>query len=185
MIGRAPAALLALLVAGCASVGPVQQQVAPIADAAFSADGRLSARHANDGVTGNYHWQHVPPRDEVELASPLGQVVAELTGDMSAGYARVRLADGRTAEAADWTTLTRNALGVPLPIAGLGAWMRGGPHGASAHQAEVDSAGRVQVLRQDGWEIVYSYADAAARRPSTLRLHYPDVEVRVAVDRFE
>jgi outer membrane lipoprotein LolB len=179
----APVVLLASI-AGCATVSLQQGEVPPVADAAFTADGRISARHGSEGVTAAYHWQHAPPRDDVELASPLGQMVAELTGDASAGYARVRLSDGRTAEAGDWTTLTRQALGVPLPIAGLGAWMRGGPHAASSHQAEVDAAGRVQLLRQDGWEIVYTYA-GDARRPSTLRLRYPDVEVRLSVDRFE
>ncbi len=179
-------ALTALLLGACASMAPVQRERVPaLPDAPFTADGRLSARHGQDAVAANYHWRHAPPADDVELATPLGQVVAELTGDATAGYARVRLADGRTQEAADWATLTERTLGVPLPIAGLGSWMRGGPHAGSAHEAEVDAAGRVALLRQDGWEIVYGYADAAAKRPSTLRLRYPDVEVRLSIDKWE
>lgn len=186
-VGTALLLPLVCLVTACASFAPLTpQQLAPITDAAFTASGRISARHGNEGVTASYRWQHAPPRDEVELASPLGQVVAELTGDITVGYARVRLADGRTEEARDWTTLTRNALGVPLPIAGLGAWMRGGPHPGSAHQAEADASGRARLLRQDGWEIAYTYPDDAARLPSLLRLSYADqVEVRLSVDRFE
>lgn len=176
----------ALLVAACAGLAPVQREkVAVVPDTPFAADGRLSARHGKDAVTASYHWRHAPPTDEVELSTPLGQVVAQLTGDTAAGVARVLLADGRTQQAADWSTLTQRALGIPIPIAGLGSWMRGGPHAGTAHEAEVDPAGRVRLLRQDGWEIVYGYADDAAKRPSTLRLHYPDVEVRLSVDRLE
>jgi hypothetical protein len=49
---------------------------------------------------------------------------------------------------------------------------------------EVDSGGRVDVLRQDGCEIVYSYADGATRLPSRLRLLCHDLELRIVIDRW-
>ena len=36
------------------------------------------------------------------------------------------------------------------------------------------------MLRQDGWEIVYGYA--ADERPRSLRLNYPDTEIRLVLD---
>jgi outer membrane lipoprotein LolB len=170
---------LAAVFAGCATA-PRTGDVAPLAERAFTAEGRLSARHGNDAVSASFRWAHRPPRDELELGTPLGQVIAQLTGDRSVPQARVVLADGRSMEAEDFDALTQRALGFPLPVNGLAAWIRGGPHGASPFRAELDDRGRVAVLRQDGWEIVYEHAEAAA--PARLRLTYPGVEVRIALD---
>jgi outer membrane biogenesis lipoprotein LolB len=41
------------------------------------------------------------------------------------------------------------------------------------------------VLRQDGWEIVYTYADDTATLPRRLTLAYPGVDMRVVVDRWQ
>jgi hypothetical protein len=53
---------------------------------------------------------------------------------------------------------------------------------------ERDAAGRLSVLRQSGWEIVYAYADGAPpAQPTRLVMRYPDteiVEVRLVVDRW-
>jgi outer membrane lipoprotein LolB len=182
--GGAVVALGALVLAGCALTStPVDQgRGSPYVDTPFTAEGRLSARHARDAVAVNFAWTHAPPRDDLAVTSPLGQTVAELSGDASAGRVQVRTADGRRAEATDWTTLTERALGFPLPVSGLSAWIRGAPHPGTPHTTEVDREGRVALLRQDGWEVVYDYADAAGRLPRTLRIAYPDFEIRVVVD---
>ena len=75
------------------------------------------------------------------------------------------LADGRRAQADTFDALTAQAFGVPLPVAGLTYWIRGQPREGTASAIERDAAGRANVLRQDGWEIVYSYADDAATLP--------------------
>ncbi len=153
-------------------------------DTPFTAAGRLSARHGRDAVAVHFVWTHRPPRDELAVTSPLGQTVAELSGDASVPRVEARSADGRRAEASDWTTLTEQALGFPLPVSGLAAWIRGSPHPGTRHTLEADPAGRASVLRQDGWEIAYDYPDAGARVPQRLRISYPEVEIRVVVDRW-
>jgi len=176
---------LLLMMAGCATV-PVSPapSVQALADVPFSADGRISARHGNDAVSANFRWEHTAARDQLELATPLGQTVAQLDGDAS--RAEVRLPDGRTLAATDWTALTERALGIPIPVVGLSAWVRGGPHGGSAFSTEPDGRGRISLLRQDGWEIVFDYADPPEARPSRLRMTYPGgVEIRLVVDRLE
>jgi len=179
------AAALACMAAGCASVHAPERDARVVADAPFTAEGRLSARHGSDAVSANYRWTHAPPRDELALSTPLGQTVAELTGDASVPYASVRGADGRVLEATDWSALTTRALGFPLPVTGLASWIRGGPHPGSAFESETDGMGRATLLRQDGWEIVLDYADERATSPARLRLAYPDVEVRIAVSALE
>lgn len=159
--------------------------MAPVPPASFTADGRLSARHGTDAVSVGFAWNHAPPHDDITLSTPLGQVVAELSGDASVGYARVLLGDGRTLEADGFSALTQRSLGFPLPVTGLAAWIRGGPHEGSPHQVVIGASGRTDTLRQDGWEVIYDYADALAQRPERLRLIYPEVEVRVVIDRLE
>ncbi|MDQ6618810.1 MAG: lipoprotein insertase outer membrane protein LolB [Pseudomonadota bacterium] len=153
-------------------------------DAAFTARGRLSARHGTDAVTASFNWVHAPPRDEVELSTPLGQMVATLSGDASVQHAEIRLADGRSMDANDWPALTQRALGFPLPVEGLAAWIRGAPRPGSPFQAETDERARATLLRQDGWEIVLDYADANASTPVRLRMTYPEVELRLVLDAF-
>ena len=139
-------------------------------------------RHGSEGVTASFQWQHAPPRDELELTTPLGQTVARLSGDAAQGLARVQLADGRALEAPDWASLTERALGFPLPVSGLVAWLRGGPHGGSPYATEMEGT-RIAVLRQDGWEIAFDYAEGTL--PARLRMTYPGVEVRIALERLE
>ena len=114
----------------------------------------------------------------------MGQTIAELDGDASVPRVEARLADGRRESARDWAELTTRAVGFELPVAWLAAWVRAAPHGEAPHSAEIDASGRVSVLSQSGWEIVYGYADGAAARPSRLRLAATGVEIAIVVDRW-
>lgn len=182
--GIAAGVAVAMLLAACAAVPGVPGRdvtFAP-ADEPFAVDGRLSARQGTNAITANFSWKHHPPKDELSVATPLGQAVAELEGDTSIGRVEVRTADGRRDEAADWTTLTERALGYRLPITGLAAWIRAVPLPDASYTVEADAEGRVTLLRQAGWEIVYDYADASARRPMRYRITYPDLEIRMVID---
>jgi outer membrane lipoprotein LolB len=172
---------LVVLVAGCTTAprSPDEAPLAAVPDVAFDAAGRLSARHGSEAAAANFRWTHSPARDELELASPLGQTLARLAGD--AASVRLELPDGRTAEASDWQALTTRVLGAPIPVRGLAWWIRGTAHPQSTHRVERDAASRALVLQQDGWEIVYDYA-ADAPRPNRLRMSYPDTEIRLVVD---
>lgn len=175
----AAAALLSAC-AGVPTVGPALRERAP--DEPFAVEGRLSARHGADAVSGRFSWVHANDRDTITLDTPLGQTLARLSG--SEGDARIELADGTVHFAGDWEGLTQQTLGVPLPVWGLAWWLRGVPHPRTAATIEPDAAGRPVVVRQEGWEIVYTYSDSEARRPARVQLVWPDVEVRVAIDRW-
>lgn len=181
---RAFALLAAVsLLGACAAIPPAPTRTATASDAAFNIEGRLSAKRGTDAVAANFLWTHEPGADTIALSSPLGQMLAKLSGTSSG--ARIERADGTVADAADWESLTLRTLAVPLPVTGLAWWIRGVPHPLAAHAIEPDGAGRPAVLWQDGWEIVYAYADDAARLPSRVRLTWPEVEVRIAIDRWQ
>jgi outer membrane lipoprotein LolB len=177
-------ATLAFVVAGCASVPSAPPPATAAAtDEPFAIEGRLSARRGNDAVAVAFAWTHTPPRDEFVVTTPLGGAVAELSGDASTHRVDVRTADGRADAASDWATLTERVVGFPVPVDGLAFWAQGVPRPDVSHAKEMDAAGRMGVLRQDGCEIVYAYADDAARRPSRLRLTCHDLELRIVIDR--
>ncbi|HVF64517.1 MAG TPA: lipoprotein insertase outer membrane protein LolB [Casimicrobiaceae bacterium] len=176
--GRALAALVVTLIGACATT-QVVEQAAPLAETAFEVAGRLSARRGNEGAAAGFRWRHRSGEDALTFTNPLGSTLAQLDG--GPGGVRLTFPDGRVTEARDWEALTLQALGAPLPVRGLAWWIRGSPHPGSRHALERDRALRPLVLRQDGWEVVYGYRDDSAR-PRTLRLTYPDTEVRLAID---
>ena len=185
--GLVAAACVALL-AACATAPPASSErlTLPAADAPFSIGGRISARRADAGVAGSFNWVHDATHDAIDLTTPLGQTLAKLEGG-PAGV-EVRLPDGRTQSAPTWRELTERAFGVTIPVDGLSAWVRGIPRATEPFAIERDAQGRASLLRQQGWEIVYAYADDAATRPFRASLTYPGadaIEVRVVVDRWQ
>ena len=181
-------ATFAVLLAACASA-PLQPSTRTTVDAAdtpFSIAGRISARRGDAGVTGAFTWTHDAAHDAIDLSTPLGQTLAKLEG--GANGVEVRLPDGRTQTAATWRELTERAFGVTIPVDGMSAWVRGVPRAAEPFTIERDARGRPALLRQQGWEVVYAYADDAAERPLRASLSYPGpdtIEVRVVVDRWQ
>jgi outer membrane lipoprotein LolB len=175
------------LVTACAT--PVQTPpdtaAAAYQDAAFEVEGRLSATRGADAITANFSWSHDVGNDRIDLTTPLGGTVARLTGDRDG--AKIELSDRRVLRAPSFDALTSDALGLPIPVAGLTAWLNGKPRAGSAHSLTRDAQGRAQSLRQDGWEIEYVYADERAALPARLLLHYPGaepVEMRIVVDNW-
>lgn len=181
------AAVLALALAACATVGPAPPPVDRPVVASFDSAGRLSARHGSDGVAVHFTWTHAPASDVFDVATPLGQTVARLRGDASGIF--VERPGEAPRQYPDWNALTRAVIGVALPVDGLVSWLQGAPAPGAASDIERDSAGRPLVLRQQGWEIVYAYADdTPTARPARLVMRYPAgeaIEVRIVIDRFE
>ena len=181
-------ATFAVLLAACASA-PLQPSMRTTVDAAdtpFSIAGRISARRGDAGVAGAFTWTHDAAHDAIDLSTPLGQTLAKLEG--GAAGVEVRLPDGRTQTASTWRELTERAFGVTIPVDGMSAWVRGVPRAAEPFTIERDARGRTALLRQQGWEVVYAYADDAAQRPFRASLSYPGadtIEVRVVVDRWQ
>jgi outer membrane lipoprotein LolB len=186
---RAAAAVALLFLASCTELPRKSESAAPDAAAIaapFDIEGRLSARRGSEGVAGRFVWMHDGPSDRIEFSSPLGQTVARLAGDASG--VRVEASDGRVETAAAWDALSARALGFPLPVSGLAAWLRGLPRPSSVNSVERDAAGRARLLVQDGWEVAYAYADDSTPRAARLTLRYggdEPIELRIVVDRWQ
>ena len=160
--------------------------VSPPTRASFEATGRLSVRHGTDALTANYRWRHDGDRDELDLASPLGQTIARLSGGRDG--VELRTADGRVETAGNWAALTARSLDWSLPVDGLAFWIQGAPRAGVPFASEPSADGTLGVLRQDGWTIVYqSFASdaAGAARPTRMTLSYPDLELRLVVDSWQ
>ena len=169
---RVAAMVLALALGACATVPPMAPTGAPepAADAPFDVSGRLSAKRGSEGAAANFDWMHEPGRDAIALATPMGTTLARLQRDAS-GATLIR-PDRPPERAADVSTLADRVLALPLPVESLAWWIRGVPHPGSAH-----------AIEQDGWAIVYSYAEGATR-PRVVIASYPELEVRVVVDEW-
>lgn len=180
-------AVSALFLSACTTVAPRTTETAVAsADRPFAIDGRLSAKRGSDGASASFAWNHEPGRDRIDLASPFGQVLARVDGGTNRVV--VERPGGATETYPDWSTMTIALLGAPVPVDDLAFWIRGAAREGGAASVERDAIGRVQLLRQQGWEIVYSYPDdAPGAMPSRVVLRRPDaepVEVRVVVDRW-
>ncbi|MBI2311882.1 MAG: outer membrane lipoprotein LolB [Betaproteobacteria bacterium] len=186
-MGR-PAALLlvALMLGGCAEV-PVQTAVSTVpADAlAFTLSGRIAVKHGEQGFSGGVRWVHNDAEDEISLNSPLGQTVARITG--SRGGYRLVTSEGRQFDAPDAEALTRGALGWNLPVRGLIHWVRAKNDPARDAIIDIDGEGRVERVRQDGWDIVYARyrVTDAGRVPGLVTLRREDLEIRLAIDEWQ
>src|SRR5712692_3109679 len=126
-----------LMLAGCASTlmpRDVSQPKFAETRTVYEIAGRLSARHDADAFAANFRWSHAGDRDELDLASPLGQIVARLVGDTSGVL--LQTPDGKVETATDWTTLTSRGLGWALPVEGLAFWIQGAPRKGAPFTAE-------------------------------------------------
>jgi outer membrane lipoprotein LolB len=177
----------ALFLSACTTFPPrTPETVVAGADRPFMIDGRLSAKRGADGASANFAWNHEAGRDRIDLASPFGQLLARVDG--SRERVVVERPGGATETYPDWSAMTVALLGAPVPIDDLAYWIRGAAREGGTASVERDAVGRALVLRQQAWEIVYSYPDdAPGAMPSRVVLKRPDaepVEVRVVVDRW-
>jgi outer membrane lipoprotein LolB len=148
-------ALLCILsLAGCAVIPPAAGPARQAAED-FLLAGRFSLRQGEQNHAGRLSWRHTATGDELLLASPFGQGIAEIVA--APGQATLRLSDGRVFAAPDVPSLTESVLGYRLPLALLIDWIRG--RDAGARLVERDARGRPLRLRFENWNVEYGYGD--------------------------
>jgi outer membrane lipoprotein LolB len=160
------------LLAACATQG----FQLPAQDLEFELAGRIAMKVRDEAVSGNIAWRHSAREDELLLTSPLGQGLARIVraGDKVA----LTTQDGRELHAADAESLTEQALGFRLPLAGLADWVRARPAQGPVLTRK-DAEGRLAQLEQFGWKV--EYLEYAGKLPSRLNLTYPGVQLRLAI----
>jgi outer membrane lipoprotein LolB len=152
MTSRAGVVLAAMLaLAACASL-----PLAPRDPTPFDLLGRAFVTYSGGAVTANLRWEHGTQQDEIWLMTPTGQTLAHIA-DSGDGAVLTR-ADQQQYRAANVETLTRNALGWPLPLGLLQYWVRGMPApGAPPGAVERDAANRLLALTQSGWRVAFAW----------------------------
>ena len=179
------AALLAgALLAGCAT----PQRIAGRADAsAFDRTGRFAVtveqrNGKHDAVQGGFAWRDTDRRLVLDLANPLGNTLARV--EVGAGRAVLTRSNGSTETAGSPDELVEQALGSPIPVAGLRDWLRGRLGGSPAQGLQQDAQGRPERFQQSGWRVSLSrYDDRGPRLLQLRRSDYDrDISVRLAVD---
>lgn len=160
------ACLLFMILAGCATVAtiPVRPTAAEISRFAFI--GRLAVRQGEARHHVNVDWRHDMQRDEILLTTPLGQGLAELVRD--AAGARLTLADKRSYAAADWSALSQQVFGFPLPLGASPRWLLG------------------EMGATEGWRVtvVEREAEQAGALPTIIDLEREDIAVRLKIDEW-
>lgn len=181
-IARALAAgAVTLLCAGCAvfTAGEGLPSAAP-----FDILGRVLASNDGRAFSAGFRWRHAAAENEIWLMSPTGTTLAHIVAD--AEGATLTAADQQEYRASSVESLTRRALGWPLPLAQLQHWIRGAAvPGAVAAIVVRDGSGRPSLLEQEGWSIRYVYPDTAApQRPRRLDLAQDGQRIRMVIDEW-
>ncbi|MFC6518937.1 lipoprotein insertase outer membrane protein LolB [Undibacterium arcticum] len=172
--------LLPVLLSACAAINqapaqrtglPGMQQLAarPYRDN-IDLSGRLSVLYQQDGkdqaVHGSFNWIQSGDRAGITLLSPLGQTMATIeVGPRSSTLTKA----GRAPRAAaDVDALAADALGWPLPVAGLREWLQGFATNVDGRRF-IASAQNDSVNTRDGWRIRYvSWQDEPDRNGATI-----------------
>lgn len=131
--------------------------------------------------SGRFSLRIVGDSSRLELSSPLGQTMAQVT--LAAGGATLVASDGRVYEAESAEALTEQVFGWRVPIGDLPRWLEGKVERPTAHDGT-----RVVAGRERGWSIRYDAFDG--ERPRRLTLEWPAddanamrrLELRLVVD---
>ena len=166
------AAAAATLLAACAA----PSFLLPAKDMEFELAGRIGIKYRDEAASGNIAWRHSARDDELLLTSPLGQGLARIVRD--GGEVTLTTQDGHEFRAADAESLTEQALGFRLPLAGLADWVRARAAPGPAVTRK-DPEGRLAEIEQFGWKV--EYLEYVGKLPSRLNLTYPGVQLRLAI----
>lgn len=158
--------LFVLLLCGCATVGTPPPRPAMQEITQFAFVGRLAVRQGETRHHVNVDWRHDARRDEILLTTPLGQGIAELVQDASG--ARLTLADRRGYAADNWSDLSRQVFGFPLPLGASSRWLLG------------------DLSATEGWRvtIVERERPVPDALPTVIELERDDIFVRLKIDEW-
>lgn len=175
------AAAAALLCTGCAifTAGTNVPAAEP-----FDILGRVLASNDGRAFSANFRWRHALADNEIWLMSPVGQTLAHIATDD--GGAILTTADQQEYRAMSVESLTRKALGWPLPLAQLQHWIRGATvPGGTAATVNRDARDRLLLLEQEGWRIRYIYPETGDNMlPRQLDLTQGGQRIRMVVDEW-
>jgi outer membrane lipoprotein LolB len=179
--------LAASLLAGCTTLPgrplPARQQVGD-----FALEARFALRINTPGEAvqssgGRLSWQQKNGRSRLLLSNPLGFGIAEI--ESTPGHATLRTANGETRESDNPDSLLEEVTGQRLPVSRLPDWLLG--RSTDPTKIQRDFLGRPQQLLDAGWQVDYTYDNAAAEAlPSVLKLNRNgEIELRLRIEEWK
>jgi len=145
---------------------------------------RLEGEFYNIGI----RWQrHDDGRFLMLLEAPFGQGVLRIDA-LGPGEFRLRLPDGQLFVNNTVEALMEDVVGWSLPFSGLDYWVRGLPSPDADYRHRLNSAGRAQSIRQDGWDIAYlDYFTEVDEPPlpRRLKLSNDTVSLKLVIERWQ
>jgi len=176
-----------LLLAGCASLPtpslPERNQVDNFAlEARFALRAQVPGQPIQS-AGGRLSWEHREDSDRLLISNPLGYGLARI--EMTPAHSRLESADGQIRESGDPDALIEEVTGQRLPIRRLPAWLLG--RAGDGAQISHDDQRRPTSLREAGWQIDYSYDDAApGALPARLTLNRDgEIELRLRIEEWK
>ncbi|WP_369976739.1 lipoprotein insertase outer membrane protein LolB [Xanthomonas bundabergensis] len=207
---RAVCALAVLLaLAGCSSLAPRQAPPvasAPLSETARQADaartawlaahpnwsfqGRVAITKGRNGGSGRIDWAQQQRQYQIELSAPVTRQSWRLSGD-SQGGGRLEGLEGGPRAGEDAQQVLLEATGWEIPVNLLPDWVRGqvAVDAGAPEQVGYDAEGRLQTLRQMGWEIQfqewYPPSDGRPALPRRIEARNGDAKVRLLLDQWD
>ena len=195
------AALIVASQSGCASLAPAPAPADQVSSnsaavtrqriGAIDIGGRLSVRYQKDGheeaVHGSFTWSQRLGHTLITLLSPLGQTLATI--ELTPGQATLTQTGQPVRREPDADALAQNALGWPLPVAGLGDWLQGFTVDGAGHALALSPADTATIRTRDGWQLLYPSWDGE-RHPRRIDLarntsEAGDVAIRIVIDSWQ
>ena len=152
------AAAIAFTLGGCAT-STANLSTASVAAYRDTIDlnGKIAVTYQNNNETnrvgGKFSWTQRPGHIEVSMFDPFGQTVAEISVTPDSATLTQPKRAPRTEK--DIDTLTRQALGYSLPVAGLRDWLQGYATDAQGKRF-VASPANNNVFTRDGWSLRFA-----------------------------
>jgi len=161
---------IAATLAGCATA-PLSQSTVGDYRETIELAGRLAVNYLKEGqpdsLTGNFTWSQQPGKIDVTLSSSFSQLAAI---SVTPQQATLTQAGREPLVAQDIDTLTAQALGWQLPVAGLRDWLQGYAVGSDGKRFAASPANN-SVYTRDGWRLRFaSWQDETAAHPLPKRI---------------
>lgn len=185
--------LAALLAAGCATapkpdVAPasaweIRQETLSGVDE-WRLGGRISVRTGDEAAHGRLQWQQEGDRYDVRISGPFGSGTVRLAGDPA--EATLWVDRQPPIRSSDPEALLYQQTGWWIPVGALRYWVLGLPDPHLESERKLDASGRLELLRQAGWEIRFLDYErrGALELPGRIFVSKGEGEVKVAVQRW-
>ena len=94
---------------------------------------------------------------------------------------------GKSYQATDAETLTRDVLGWTLPLKGLSDWALGRPSASPIEHSAWNAQGQLTLLEQDGWKIEFDnyQQQGAYSLPGKVYLKSTQLNLKLLVERWQ